>query len=328
MPPFLTLCLSCGLSLGPGDVPKGDRADAWRDAVSYRLPDDPGTMRRVSRAADWLKDHLILVALPGEKDPLPVIVWKDPTLGPEDPKLLAGYLITDTLWSAKALRPFDPEASREMEAGLQRLGWYGNGLHEVLFHRIDKILHRPADEDHVHGTSLGRFPVVDDRTVDLRVFRQQWDARFDVGHPSLFAEHAVYRAVHDFWQGRREQARRRILGVMGDDRATNPEDRIFWDEEYGILVDYVNYEGWLAFRKGRKAACRHYTFKLGVLLYAIRLFGYGERNRPPPGGHEAASLGRPDGGRRGRPFRGRPGRSGHVQGASTHGRGHGNRHPC
>ena len=109
--------------------------------------------------------------------------------------------------------------------------------------------------------------------MDLRVFRQKWDAAFSVGHPSLFAEHAVYQALFDFWQGRRDQAHHRILEVIKDDRARNPKDRIFWDEKNGILVDYVNYDEWLSFRSGAKPACRHFTFKLGVLLYAIRLLG-------------------------------------------------------
>ena len=69
------------------------------------------------------------------------------------------------------------------------------GLHDVLFHPLDKILHRPADDDFVHGFSLGRFPTADGQTVDLRVLRQKWDANFNVGHPKLFAEHAVYQAL-------------------------------------------------------------------------------------------------------------------------------------
>ena len=284
MTPILVICVLFGLQAGSEDVPKGERKDAWRDDVTLRLPEDLDTKRRVTRAVDWLEDHLVSVDLPADKFTLRVIAWKDPTLEPANQKLLAGYLITDTLWSAKALRLFDPVASREIESGLQRLGWYGNGLHDVLFHPIDKILHRPADQDHVHGFSLGRFPVTNDRVVNLRVFRQEWDARFDEGHPTLFAEHAIYRALHDFWQGRREQARRRILGVIEDQRINRHRDNIFWDEQSGVLVDYVNYEDWVAFRRGNKAVCRHYTFKLGVLLYAVRLLGMEREIGPRLGG--------------------------------------------
>ncbi len=163
--------------------------------------------------------------------------------------------------------------SRELEDSIQRLGWYGNGLHDVLFHPIDKLLHRPADADFVHGHSLGRFPAGDGWVVDVRVFGQKWDAAFDVGHPLLFAEHAVYAALNDFWHGRTEPARQRILAVIADRRAADPTDRIFWDHEAGILIDHVNYPDWLAFHEGKHESCRHFTFKLGVLLYAIRLMG-------------------------------------------------------
>jgi len=272
MTSFLVLCILCGTPSGGDGVPKGE-SKPWQDAVVYRMPDDPGTKKRLARAAEWLKSHCVTISLPGDKFPVPVIAWKDPTLEPANPKLLAGYVITDTLWSAKALKVFDPTVSQEIEAGIQHLGWYGNGLHDVLFHPIDTIKHRPADQDHVHGFSLGRFPITDDRVVDLRVFRQKWDAEFAVGHPALFAEHAVYQALYDFWQGRREGARRRILEAIQDDRARNPRDWIFWDDQGGILVDYVNYEEWLGLRAGNKPFCRHFTFKLGVLLYAISLLG-------------------------------------------------------
>ena len=210
-----------------------------------------------------------------------MIAWKDPTLEPTSPNLLAGYLITDTLWSVKALKLFDPLASQEIESDLQRLGWYGNGLHDVLFHPLGKILHCPADEDFVYGFSLGHFPTAEGRTVDVRVFRQKWDAGFDVGHPKLFAEHAVYHALFDYWQGREEQARRRILDITRAERTA--EQHIFWDRRAGILVDHVNYKDWLAFGKGQRPACRHYTFKLGVLLYAIRLLGLEQEIGSPVG---------------------------------------------
>jgi hypothetical protein len=273
MKSILFLCVLCWLTGGGDGVLKGGMSDPWQDAVTYRMSNDPVTKNRVTRAADWLKSHLVSVPLPQDRFSIPVIAWKDPTLEPANPEILAGYMITDTLWSAKALKLFKPVASRDMETGLQHLGWYGNGLHDVLFHPIDKILHRPADQDYVHGFSLGRFPITDGRVVDLRVFRQKWDADFAVGHPSLFAEHAVYQALYDFWKGRREVARRRILEVIEYDRARNPRDRIFWDDRSGILVDYVNYDDWLGFHGGAKTICRHFTFKLGVLLYAIRLLG-------------------------------------------------------
>jgi hypothetical protein len=245
----------------------------WHDEATYALPGDAIAKRRDTQAAAWLTHHVMSISRPGDQRPLRVIAWKDPTLEPADPKLLAGYVITDTLWAAKALKLFEPVVAQELEESTQRLGWYGNGLHDVLFHPIDQIRHRPGDEDFVHGFSLGRYPTVDGRTIDLRVFRQTYDAKFDVGHPHLFAEHAVYHALFDFWQGRHEAARRRIREAIADRRTTDPQDRLFWDGQTGILVDFANYPDWLAFQDGKRAACRHFTFKLGVLLYAVRLLG-------------------------------------------------------
>jgi hypothetical protein len=269
---MLLFCVFWITGHGDDGVRKGD-SKSWNDAVTFRMPSDPATKDRLSRAANWLKIHLVRVSLPDQSRTISVIAWKDPTLEPSNPKLLAGYLITDGLWSAKALKVFDPVAASEIEDGIEGLGYYGNGLHDVLFHRIETIKHRPADDDRVHGFSLGRFPIPGDRIVDLRVFRQRWDANFTVGHPALFAEHAVYQALYDFWQGRKEQAARRVLEVVQDDRARSPNDRIFWDDGRRILVDYVTHEEWLAYRNGEKPVCRNFNFKLGVLLYAIRLLG-------------------------------------------------------
>jgi hypothetical protein len=230
---------------------------------------------------------LVSVSYRAGESPLRVIAWKDPTLEPRDPNCLAGYLIDDTLWSAKALKLFDPVAAHEMERSLQRAGWYGNGLHDVLFHPLKRILHCPADSDFVHGYSLGRFPEGGGRMVDLRVFRQKWDAKFDVGHPTVFAEHAVYRAIFDYWQGREDQARRRISDIVCS-RSADPKscagDCIIWDRDAQILVDRVNLEEWLAFQKGERPDCRHYTFKLGLLIYAIRLLGMEHELKAPMAG--------------------------------------------
>jgi hypothetical protein len=267
-------CLLLIFSLTGGDEPpKEKKRPPSQDAVAFTMPGDCVTKSQATRAAGWLKSRVMSISRPGEERPIRVIAWKDPTLEPENPKLLAGYVITDTLWAAKALKLFEPVVAQELEASTDRLGWSANGLHDVLFHPIDKILHCPADQDFVHGFSLGRFPTADGCIIDLRVFRQKYDAKFDVGHPHLFAEHSVYHALFDFWQGRREAARRRILEAIADDRSTAPDDRIFWDRPAGILVDFVNYPDWLSFREGKRETCRTFTFKLGVMLYAIRLMG-------------------------------------------------------
>ena len=41
----------------------------------------------------------------------------------------------------------------------------------------------------------------------------------------------------------------------------------------GVVVDYENRRDWLVSPQGGMPHCRHYTFKLGVLVYAIRLVG-------------------------------------------------------
>ncbi len=273
------LAAGCGLA-GYGWAAENEPA-VWQDTVTFRIPGNAEAKERATRAADWLRDHRVAITAARQELPVQIIAWKDPTLEPGDPRLLAGYLITDTLWAAKALQPFDAAASRGLEHGLQRLGWPGNGLHDVLFHPLDRLQQRPADEDTVHGHSLGRFPIADGQSVDVRVLREKWDPAFAAGQPALFAEHAVYQAIYDFWQHRQELARHRVLEAIADHRAADPADGILWDAQAGILVDRVNRNEWIAFHRGERAVCRHYTFKLGVLLYAVRLFGM-EREIGPP----------------------------------------------
>ncbi len=269
---ILLLICAIGPMVGQGASADGGPA-VGRDVASQRPPADPVARERATRAGAWLKRHTELVPAVAGEPPIPVIAWKDPTLEPADPGLLAGYVITDTLWAAEALKTLDPVASREMERGLSRLGWRGDGLREVLFHPIPVIKHRFVDPDLVHGTSLGRFPIGGGRTVDLRVFHLREDPDYTAGHPSLFAEHAVYQALFDFWGGREDQARRRILDAVRDDRDRDPDDRIFWDDRAGALVDFANRETWLGYVRGERPSCRNSTFKLGALLYAVRLLG-------------------------------------------------------
>jgi len=250
------------------------------DLVTFRLPEDPDSKKRVTLAADWLKKHTVSVSQPGSMAGLQVIAWKDPTLAPEDPKLLAGYVITDTLWASKALKPLDARVADDLERSIRRLGWMGNGLHDVLFHPVRRPLHRSADEDIVHGHSLGRFEIGGGNRVDVRVFRQTYDADYEIGDPHLFAEHAVYQSLFAFWLGRKPEARRRIQGIVNDDRGTEKNDQIFWDSKAGILVDYANREEWDRFQARKAPICRNFSFKLGVLLYAIQLMGLEEEVGP------------------------------------------------
>ena len=266
--------LALWIASAPGGLgASGQSQIAWPDSVSFRLPDNAEAKARATRAVDWLKRHTVTFARPGENESIPVIAWKDPTLDPDEPNVLAGYLITDTLWAAKALKPFDPEAAASMERGLQRLGSYGDGLQDVLFHPIDRVLHRCADVDFVHGHSLGRFPIGGGRSLDVRDFLQNWDAAYEVGHPARFAEHAAYQAIHDLWKGRRDDAQRRILAIVMDHGDADPNDAVFWDDRASVLVDFASQKDWLRFQSGEIPTYPHCSFKLGVLLYAIRLMG-------------------------------------------------------
>jgi hypothetical protein len=246
-------------------------SDVPRDALRFVLPEDATTRSRLERAAGWLERHTVAIQRPEDAEPVPLIVWHDPSLAPADPRVWAAYVITDSLWASRALQPLRPGAAQAMERGIARLGWSGNGLHDVLFHPVARPLHRSADEDFVHGHSLGRVRLDDGRVVDLRVFRQQWDEAFAVGHPALFAEHAVYQALFDHWQGRRDQARERLLGMIRDDRATRPDDHIWWDPQAGLLVDEVTRVEWRELQEGHRPSCRQFAFKLGTLLYALRV---------------------------------------------------------
>jgi len=264
-------------------------------AVGFRLPDDAEARGRATRAADWLRRHIETIERPGGAEPLRVVAWPDPTLAPDSPGRLAGYLITDTLWAAEALKPFDPEASAGLSRTLDVLGWTGNGLQEVLFRPVARMRHRSDDADPVHGRSLGVFPIEGGRTVDVRVMAQREDPAFEAGHPALFAEHAVYQALHDFWEGRGPEARRRVAGIV---RRDAPDDPIFWDADLGVLVDRASREDWRRLRDGERPTCRVASFKLGVLVYAIRLMGMEAEVGDPLGAirRRLATAQREDGG--------------------------------
>jgi hypothetical protein len=258
--------LVVAVGLFPGSVSGEDR-------VSYHLPEDAAARERVQRAGAWLVGHVVPVRLPGQDVAFHLVAWKDPTLEPGDPRLLAGYVITDTLWASRALRPLEPAVAGRLEAATRRLGWPGNGLHEVLFEPVEPIRHRPIDADLVHGHSLGLARLEDGRTVDVRVFREAADPAFEIGHPALFAEHAVYQALHEHWRGDAEAARDRLRRLLPHSRPADPSVQIFWDPGLRVLVDAVTLDDWRDCIGGRRAGCRQYTFKLGTLLYAIRVTG-------------------------------------------------------
>jgi|JI10StandDraft_1071094.scaffolds.fasta_scaffold02429_7 hypothetical protein len=258
--------------------------DLWGSVTNgqepLRYPDDEASKIAVNRASEWLIRHVRTgkVAREGREDSISVIGWKDPTLNPELPKQLAGYAITDTLWASYALTLTKPEVAKELHDSLETLGCLGNSLHEVIWRRVASIAHKPIDPDIVHGKSIGILSSGDE-SIDIRTFTVSADRDFEIGHPLLFAEHAVYQSLYEYRLGNVEAARNRLRKIFQskprkDGNNTSSEQHIFWDQEHGLLVDYVIDSEYVKFVKGESSSCRQYTFKLGVLLYACKLLGF------------------------------------------------------
>ncbi len=237
------------------------------ESIDWRRPLDSVIDQRCERVIGWIKRHTREVTL-ANNQAMAVVAWKDPTLDADKRDQLAGYLITDTLWSAHAVIPFDPAFGQHLLDGLQKIGWTQNHLHEVLFEKVDGLWHCPADDDFVHGHSLGIFSTTNAHSVDLRVFRHRFDPAFDVGHPTLFAEHAVYRALQEFWTGQPEQARSRIRDII----APTDKSIIRWDSHHHLVLDEVHRAEWSAWKRKPTGPFKHYSFKGGLLLYAMRAF--------------------------------------------------------
>jgi hypothetical protein len=98
-------------------------------------------------------------------------------------------------------------------------------------------------------------------------------SRLQPGATDAFRRACCQAALNDFWHGRTVPARRKVLEVIADWRKSDSRHQAFWDDKAGIPVDYFNYGGWLALSEGKRDVSRHFTFKLGVLLHAIRVLG-------------------------------------------------------
>lgn len=243
------------------------------------FPDDVDTHNAVVSASNWLTKHVRHGKLnrEGRECSVSVIAWKDPTLNPELPKQLAGYAITDTLWASYALTLTNPEVAKELHDSLDRLDCLGNSLHEVIWQRIESIRHKPIDSDIVHGKSIGIISSGDE-TVDIRTFTLSADRDFEVGHPLLFAEHAAYQSLYEYRLGKEESARARLRKIFQRKQGAandeiSAEQLIRWDQNRGLLIDYVTESEYAKLLKGETASCRQYTFKLAVLLYACERLG-------------------------------------------------------
>jgi hypothetical protein len=270
--------LGCHFEAGPFD-------HAWASDAAF----DIATGERageVTRAVDWLRATTVEVRMPGGD--LPLIVWDDPTLQPNQ---TVGYMITDTLWAAKALEPYDPELSDSMQRALLAAGWYGNGLHDTLFHAVSGLAHKPASSDVVHGTLLEQCAFAGGQAApqiaQLFVPEVSVDPAWTDGNSSQFIDSAVYTALNDYWHGEVELAKSRIRNLITDHRGTG-WDTMFWDNERWILVDQASrcdYDAVVGTCSAACPECRvcegnncllyNASYKLGLVLYAAKIMGLG-----------------------------------------------------
>ena len=84
-PPTMLLALMALLSVRGGEEPAQAKVDAWRDVVSFRMPEDAAVKERLQRSARWLVEHIVTIKAHDDGRPLRVIAWKDPTLAPRTP---------------------------------------------------------------------------------------------------------------------------------------------------------------------------------------------------------------------------------------------------
>jgi hypothetical protein len=240
------------------------------DQVNLRLPIEEGSSLRVSRASKWLVKHIVRGTLENDSElgPLTLVAWHDPSLAPNDKNALAAYAITDSLWASRSLSLQFPTHSEEIRKSLQRLNCLQNNLHEVLFQPVRTIHHRSDDDDIMHGCLIGTFRS-GDKTISVRSFRMRFDANYSIGHPALFAEHAVYQSLFHYWNGNLELAKDHLKSVFAS--AANPRPAIFWDRERAILVDHVTADEHRRLTAKQATECRQFTFKLALIVYAVRL---------------------------------------------------------
>jgi hypothetical protein len=240
------------------------------DSVHFLLPADRDAHDCVTRASTWLNKHVVEGTIGGgpEFGKITLIAWHDPSLPSSDHESLTAYAITDSLWASRAMSLEYPSQSKAIIQSLEKLDCHRNNLHEVLFQPIPAIHHRSDDEDIVHGYLLGTFQV-NNQTISVRSFRMRYDADCSIGHPSLFAEHAVYQALFHFWRGEKILARKYMESIFV--KSPNPQAPIHWDRDRAILVDHVNFEDYRRFLARETQECRQYSFKLAAVIYAIRL---------------------------------------------------------
>lgn len=271
------------------DWVEGDYGE-WEDDVTFV---DNSSM---DTAVDWLLRNIGQVNLDGKYQH--VVSFYDPALEdeaewqwgwdpvkeepilPEEPvpySVRAAYLITDGILATKALSAYDSFTSQALARNLIDHGWYGNGLIEVIFHDLGHEGLLPFEglgRDAGQGWWLAKCPT-GDKSYYVHVLQMQENQDFSDFY-NLFADLAVFQAFHFWWNGMQDQAKQIIKGVF---MRTGANDKIFWDPDGMVLVDWYNLDPentdfgaqWQCWND-RNPFCPYYfssTYKLAYLFYAF-----------------------------------------------------------
>lgn len=238
---------------------RGSRTSVWTTRPTFSAVTNPAGLVNQQNALNWLVLHIANLSLPQGNGNL--VAWNDATLG----NARVAYLLTDNLWAQHALMPYDSLGLwSTIRSSLSRNGFYGNGLHDALFHDVGATAHQPLDTDPVHGRLLGTCGASDGIDTQVRVPTMGVSASWTNGQTSQFIDSAVYEAMDQLWSGQRAAARDRMLALVARNGA---DDRMFWDSSRRMLVDVANRAD---YDRGVFTAA---SFKLGLVLYALRALG-------------------------------------------------------
>ena len=222
----------------------------------------------LARAAAWLAAHEVQINTP-DAGRVSLIAWWDPSLSTNQSQLVA-YTLSDTLWSAWALRQLlvNSTVSNRLNYSLHTLGCASNGFFDQIFNvRADFHGHN-NDSDRAHGTVLGGASCADHEVVAIRFphYIQQPNAT-DRAMAANFVDFAVQYAFYLLWNG--EQSAATTILRTAADQTKQPKAGIWFEEELGLLLDQadaVNYDKWKA-GKGPLVYC---PFKQALFVLAAR----------------------------------------------------------
>lgn len=279
----------CRCVYGDSDSKIGTYFEDWTPQVTFTAsePVEPGI--------EWLMDNLYSIPYPfafNFADKWVIGFW-DPSLTTDEvdvpynvrtlpgynlpaEDIRAAYLITDTLWGLWAIDPYIPMLAAGMRETLIDLGWYGNGLHEVIFHSVAGAgaalpFRNSKDDgargDRMHGEWLADCNYWNEKQIYLHVFKMVPGYE---GFEDLFTEMAVFQAFHEWWNGNHSAAISRIKAAVRNDGGN---DVMFWDDvRGGVVVDNYamtvddQWNRWVNYPRQFSNS----TFKTALLVYALR----------------------------------------------------------